>query len=249
MHFRATAALLASAALALSACGKSDDAAKAPAASASALPTVAAPAGKAWADVVEQTADGGVRIGNPEAPIKLVEYGSLSCPHCAKLSQDGAATIIDKYVGSGRVNWEFRSFAIHPQDIPLTVLVKCASKEAFFPLVDQLYANFDAMNAVLEDKTVLARAEATGKMPPNQRFVALADALGYTQFFAQRGVAVEQANACLADPSKAQAVADLASKYGAAGIESTPTLELNGARLGVAEWPGLEAALQAAGAR
>jgi len=54
-------------------------------------------------------------------------------------------------------------------------------------LVDQLYANFDAMNAVLEDKTVLARAEATGKMPPNQRFVALADALGYTQFFAQRG--------------------------------------------------------------
>jgi hypothetical protein len=85
-------------------------------------------------------------------------------------------------------------------------------------------------------------------MAPNQRFVALADALGYTQFFAQRGVAADQANACLADPNKAQAVADLASKYGADGIEARPRWLINGTKLGVAEWPARSRA-QSAGAR
>jgi len=236
-------------ALALAACNKSGDAADGAAPSGKALPTVAAPAGKAWSEVVEETPEGGVRMGNPDAPIKLIEYGSLSCPHCAKLSQEGAEKLTQQYVGSGRVSWEFRSFAIHPQDIPLTVLVRCASKDAFFPLVDQIYVNFDAMNKPLEDQAVLQRAQAAMQLPPAQRFGAFADAIGYTQFFAQRGVAADQAKACLADTAKAQQVADLAQKYGAEGIDSTPTLLVNGSKLNVGEWAGLETALQNAGAR
>lgn len=247
MSMRASVTL-AAALLALSACGKSGDA-SAPVKSDKALPSVAAPAGKAWSDVVAETPEGGVRMGNPDAPLKLVEYGSLSCPHCAKLSQDGAEKLTGQYVGSGRVSWEFRSFAIHPQDVPLTVLARCGSTEAFFPLVDQVYRNFDAMNAPLADKAVLDRAQATQNLAPNRRFIALADALGYTQFFAQRGIAVEQANACLADTGRAQKVAEQAQAYSSKGIDSTPTLVLNGAKLEVSEWPGLEAALQNAGAR
>jgi protein-disulfide isomerase len=36
-------------------------------------------------------------MGNPNAPVKMVEYGSLSCPHCAKLAQDGMAKIVNTY--------------------------------------------------------------------------------------------------------------------------------------------------------
>lgn len=244
----ATAAL----ALGLAGCGKKEDAAAAPTSS-EAIAPIAAPAGQQWSQVVAQTADGGYLAGNPNAPIKLVEYGSLSCPHCAKLGAEADEPLMNKYIASGRVSWEFRSFAIHPQDIPLTVLAECAGKDTFFPLVAQIYKNFDAMNEVLNDKAALDRAQASSTLPPNKRFVALADALGYTDFFAKRGVPVDQANACLADANKAQKVADLATKYGNDGIDSTPTLFINGNKVeltgGAEPWSELEPALQRAGAR
>lgn len=244
----ATAAL----ALGLAACGKKDDATTSPS-SDQAIAKIAAPAGKSWSETVVQTADGGYLAGNPNAPIKLLEYGSLSCPHCALLGAEADEPLMNDYIASGRVSWEFRSFAIHPQDVPLTVLAECGGKDTFFPLVAQVYKNFDSMNEVLNDKAALERAQASGNLPPNKRFVALANALGYVDFFAKRGLPVDQANACLADANKAQKVADLATKYGNEGIDSTPTLFINGGKVelsgGAEPWPQLEAALQRAGAR
>lgn len=240
---------LAFAPLALAAC-KSE-----PATSASESPqgqpvaAVTAPAGQAWSDVLETTPDGGMRMGNPDAPIKLLEYGSLSCPHCAKLSQEGFGSLVKNYVNTGKVNFEFRSFAIHPQDVPLTVFVRCAPKEAFFPLVEQVYTNFDAMNAPYQDKAKLDQAQAAMQLPAAQRWSAFADAIGYSDFFAARGIAKDQGKACLADLSKATLVAEQAQKYGESGINGTPALFINGTKIDAGEWPGLETALKAAGAR
>ncbi|HEX4847275.1 MAG TPA: thioredoxin domain-containing protein [Novosphingobium sp.] len=234
-------------ALGLAACGAKEGEGAPP--KGEAIAKIAPPAGKTWQDVIEETADGGMRMGNPEAPIKLIEYGSLTCPHCAKLSQEGFAPLVSNYVASGRVSFEFRSFAIHPQDVPLTVLARCSSKEAFFPLIEQVYTNFDAINAPFQDEAVLQRAQATMQLPPEQRWSAFADAVGYTQFFAARGVAVDQAKACLADLPKAKQVADHAQKYSADGITGTPALVLNGVKLDTNTWSGLEVALQNAGAR
>lgn len=241
------AAALAPLALGLAACGDSDKGGAG--LTGEPIAKIAAPAGKTWADTVAVTPEGGVLMGNPDAPIKLVEYGSLSCPGCAKLAQDGFAPLVADYVGSGRVSFEFRSFAIHPQDVPLTVLVRCAPKESFFPLVEQIYGNFDAMNAPFADQAQLERAQATMQLPPEQRWGAFAEAIGYTQFFAQRGIAVDQAKTCLADPAKAKEVADFAEKYGKDGVTSTPTLMVNGAKLDDPSWNGLQVALQNAGAR
>lgn len=255
VSFRRPSLMLAVATLALgiSGCGKKDDTSATVPASSAAIAPVAAPAGQQWSTTVATTADGGYVLGNPNAPIKLVEYGSLSCPHCAKLAEEGDDPLIHKYVESGRVSWEFRSFAIHPQDIPLTVLAECGGKDRFFPLMLQIYANFDAMNEVLNDKAAIAQAQAANSLPPKQRFVGIAKALGYTDFFAKRGLSVDQANSCLADTDRAQKVADLSNKYGNDGINSTPTLLINGATLeltaGEEPWNELEAALQRAGAR
>jgi protein-disulfide isomerase len=247
LRFRSALLALAPLALALTACGSGDDSAGLT--KGEAIAKIAPPAGKAWADVIEETPDGGMRMGNPEAPIKLVEYGSLSCPGCAKLAQDGFAALSTNYVASGRVSFEFRSFAIHPQDVPLTVLVRCSSKEAFFPLVEQIYTNFDAINAPYNDQATMERAQATMQLAPEQRWSAFAETVGYTQFFAQRGVAVDQARACLADLPKAKQVADYAQKYSADGVTGTPTLMINGTKLEDSSWKALEVALQNAGAR
>jgi hypothetical protein len=80
--------LLALAPLMLAAC---DDAATIDGAAASgeALPAIAAPAGTKWADTVTVTPEGGYQIGNPEAPIKLVEYASHTCGACANFAKTG----------------------------------------------------------------------------------------------------------------------------------------------------------------
>jgi protein-disulfide isomerase len=238
-------ALTAALTLGLASCGKSEKAGEAP--SGEPVAKIAAPAGKAWEQTVVKTPEGGYRMGNPEAPIKLVEYGSLSCPGCARLAIDGFQKLTSDYVASGRVSFEFRSYAIHPQDVPLTVLAGCGAPEAFIPLAEQLYTNFDAVSAATQQGA--ERAQQAMQLPDNQRFVAMADAMGFTEFFAQRGVSRDQANACLSNIAAASDVAARAEQYSKDGVTGTPTLVINGAKIAGSSWAELEAALQRAGAR
>lgn len=245
--FRLTALVaLAPLSLGLAACNK-DAASTDGGATAAPVAAVPPPAGKAWLDVVSVTPDGGYVMGNPQAPVKVIEYGSLSCPHCAKLTEEGYPTLVRNYVASGKVSLEFRSFAIHPQDVPLTMLVQCGGTQTFFPLLEELYKNFDA---VAERTMKGAEAARTASaLPDNQRMVALANVLGFTEFFAARGIAKDQANACLADFSTASKIAKHSEAYGAQGIESTPTLVVNGLKVDGATWTDLDAALKRAGVR
>jgi protein-disulfide isomerase len=242
-------ALAASAALALAACGSKDDGAGGNLPKGEPIAAVAAPSGQMWSDVVSATPEGGMRMGNPEAPLKLVEYGSLSCPHCAKLANDGMETLVDKYVNSGRVSYEFRSFPIHGViDVPMTVMMRCADPSAYFPLLEQVFKTQEDWIKTAEAGN--AQAQAASNLPPNQRFVALADAFGLTDWFAARGLAKDQAHMCLADPAAAEKVAKEGQTWSENGIDSTPTLVLNGNKLeNVYEWDQLEPVLQNAGAR
>lgn len=237
--------------LALSACHKADTDAgtTANAVSAAGDPVAAAkpPAGKAWSDIVSATSTGGMLMGNPGAPIKLVEYGSLSCPHCAHFAETAFKPLVDKYVNSGKVSFEYRSFAIHSIDVPLTVLVRCASPSAFFGLVEQLYANQPAVMTKAQQGEKQAQAAST--LPVNKRFIAISDAMGFTDFFSARGVSVDQAHACLADPAAAERVAKDAQAFSDQGVDSTPTLMINGTKTEALSWADLEPMLQKAGAR
>jgi protein-disulfide isomerase len=211
------------------------------------LAAVAPPAGKAWSDVVTATPEGGMLMGNPKAPIRLLEYGSLSCPHCAKFAADGFKALVGTYVASGKVNYEYRSFAIHSIDVPLTVLARCADPSAFFGLVEQLYANQPAL--IEQAQKGEAAAQAASRLPPAQRFVALSDAMGFTEFFAARGVSTDQAKVCLANPAAAERVAKEAQTWSDGGIDSTPTLLINGTKTSVNTWAEIEPMLKNAGAR
>ncbi|MBO0749750.1 MAG: thioredoxin domain-containing protein [Porphyrobacter sp.] len=242
-------ALAAPLALALGACGSKDNGTTGAAPTGGPVAPVAAPAGKMWTDVVSATPEGGMRMGNPNAPIKVVEYGALSCPHCARLANEGMKTIEDKYVNSGRVSYEFRSYIIHGAiDVMLTQMVRCADPSAFFPLVEQLYATQDQWIAQAEKAN--AAAQAAQSLPPAQRMAAMADAYGLTDWFAARGVSKDQSHACLANTDDATKIAAQTQKwYNDEGINQTPTIYINGNKTDIAEWKALEPALQNAGAR
>lgn len=241
-------ALTAPLALALAACG--DEVADPATATAAPVPTVAAPAGTSWRDTVAETPEGGHLVGNPNAPIKLVEYGSLTCPTCAAFAVEGMEPLLSKYVDSGRVSFELRNFAVHgPVDIVLARMARCGAKEAVIPLSDQVWQNVQALTGPLQANQ--AAVEQAMNLPMDQRFVAMAQIGGFYDFFASRGISADQAKACLADVPSLETLAAATDRYAKEDqVTGTPTFTLNGRKLdGVNGWAALEPVLQRAGAR
>mgnify|MGYP006198293023 CR=1 FL=1 len=103
------------------------------------LEQIAAPNGD-WTEVVTQTEAGGYLMGNPDAPVKLVEYASLTCPACANFSTTATEKLRNEYVKSGQVSWEFRNFVLNPIDLGVSMLVRCQGAAPFFRSIEQLYA-------------------------------------------------------------------------------------------------------------
>jgi protein-disulfide isomerase len=253
--FRRIALLAAAAplALALAACG---DSAEDGAPTGEPLATIAAPAGQTWVETAAETPEGGFVIGNPDAPLKLVEYASHTCSHCAAFSQEGAAEL-DEYVAKGIVSYELRNQIHDPIDMTIALLARCGSAQSFHPLANQAWQNFNSiMQTVQANGAALQQAQ---EAPQAQRFQAIAQASGLLEFFAARGISRDQAMTCLADIGKAQRIADASQTQSEElDVAGTPTFFLNGRLVEGTSWgpttgpnanPGIEAALQAAGAR
>ena len=233
-------------ALGLAACGKKD--AGAPGAdSAAPLAKVAPPAGKAWSDLVVKTADNGYLMGNPDAPIKLVEYGSLTCPHCAEFAVKGFPKLRDTYVNSGRVSIEFRNFVRDPFDTSMAMLTHCGSPESFYALTEAVYAN---QPAIIDKLKPVAQELQGTKVAPDQTFITIGTKGGLVDFFSARGIAKDQAMTCLGDVKTAKQLADdVQSSSDKYNITGTPAFIVNGKNVEVATWEALEPILQGAGAR
>jgi protein-disulfide isomerase len=232
-------------ALLLAGCNGGDgnsNAAANPARGPQSLQRVAAPNNADWSETVAQT-DEGFRMGNPNAPVKLVEYASITCPHCAEFSEQAGARLRE-YVRTGQVSWEYRPFIIFPSDPGTFVLLRCHGPQAFFQLADQLYATqsewVGRLQAVPQEQ--LAQADA---MPPAQRAAFLVRAAGLDQFFRQRGMPEARVNQCLANTQDLQRLAQISERAVAEEhVTATPTFIINGEKATAGNWRELEPALQ-----
>ena len=235
-------ALIGFTALALAACSKKSGDAADSAANTGQHATVAAvppPPGKQWTDVVSQTAEGGYVMGNPNAPVKLVEYASFTCPHCKHFADTGVAPLKAKYVSTGKVSWEFRSFLIHPQDAPITLLMDCRGAEPFFTLTEQFYAGWDeTMKKFMAMPAAEQQRLAT--LSPTDAFKALMEAGGLYGFFGARGLPRGQADACLSNQKAVDQLTAWQNKYQEEGVNGTPTFFINGEQQRAGSWEELE---------
>ncbi len=239
-------ALAAPIALALGACGSGVE--ETGEIEGEAIAAIPAPEGTEWRSTAVMTEEGGTLVGNPDAPLKLVEYGSLTCGTCARFSMEGAEPLME-YVDSGVVSFELRQFAIHgPIDLLLGRLTQCGPVEAVVPLSDQVWQNFETiMQPVQTDQ---ATFEAAMQRPIEERFVVAAEQMGYFDFFAARGISEDQGRQCLADVAKLEEMANHTQRYGSEyNIAGTPTFKLNGRDVDANTWTALEPILQRAGAR
>jgi len=198
-----------------------------------------------WLAAIASTPEGGVRMGNPAAPVKLVEYGSRSCPVCGRFAAE-SSDLRTKYVASGKVSYEYREFLIHPQDIGAVVIGKCVSDRNFFIVLDAMYANQGIFNHRAETMRI-TRYDQIAAMPSLQAAKAWSDDLGYTDLVRQAGMTDAKINACFANP---QAIPTLARRLEAAqkaGVDGTPAFFINGRRAKAILWSQLEPLLKAAG--
>ncbi|MFU7529201.1 thioredoxin domain-containing protein [Qipengyuania sp. ASV99] len=236
-------ALIAPLALTLTACGE-----EAPGEGESAaIAAIPAPDGTNWGETITVSAEDGYILGNPDAPLKLVEYASHTCGACANFSATGKPPL-KEYVATGVVSFEQRNLVRDPIDVAVATLVRCGAKENMQVLSDQAWGNLEAIFANVNANG--AAYEAAGEMPVEQRFVQIAEAAGLIDFFAARGLSADQQRACLADTAKIESIINNSQTQAEElGIQATPTFLLNGRKLDVNQWNDLEPLLQRAGAR
>jgi protein-disulfide isomerase len=234
---------------ALAACNKNkNEGAGTPAANDTIQVTQATPPpGGTWADVVNETSAGGFVMGNPNAKVKLLEIGSLTCPHCKAFDDEGVPTLIEKYVKSGNVSWEFRTYVIHGAlDVAADILVRCNGPKTFFPLVRALYKDQAVWLGKIQ-AVPPAKLEEVQNLPTNQVFVNFASLGGLQDWAAARGVPQAKSNQCLSDQKmidqQVQMTADVNSQF--PEFEGTPAFAINGKMLAkTASWDKLEPQLK-----
>jgi protein-disulfide isomerase len=236
--------------LALAACGGGTDTVQVDNTTSAPVAAASAPAGQNWVETVVKTPEGGYRMGNPDAPIKLVEYGARSCPGCGAFAREAMTPLSEKYVASGKVSFEFRDFLVHgAPDLAAALVGTCGGPQPFFPLLEQMYAQQNDYLDKLQKISPAEQQRLTGMTPP-QVAASLAETMGLIEFAKQRGIPEAKVRACLADQKAIEELAKITETASGNGtVTGTPTLILNDKTIpNATSWADVEAALKAAGA-
>lgn len=202
---------------------------------------------KDWTAVLAATPEGGFRMGNPDAPVKLIEFASLTCPHCRDFHKAAMPKLKGDYIKSGQVSYELRNFVLNGPDFAATLLARCQGPAAFFKLVDTFFEQQDSWTAPFA-KLTEADQQRLQALPQNQQIAGLADAGGLDDFMRTRGLPKAKFNQCLtneAEIAKLSAIRNEAiSKYQLTG---TPSFVINGeTQKDVFDWASLEPKIQEA---
>jgi len=103
----------------------------------------AAPANVATSDLMVPGPLGEMALGDPKAPNVIIEYVSMTCPHCQRFHTSIYPKIKSQYVDTGKVYFVLREYPLDPLAAAAIVVARCAPKERFFPLVDLMYDHQD----------------------------------------------------------------------------------------------------------
>jgi protein-disulfide isomerase len=184
------------------ACGKSDQ---------------AAPGGSATQITIKPT---DIVRGNPNAPITMVEYASMTCPHCARWQEEVMPKLDAAYIKTGKVRYIFREFPLDPVARMASALARCQKGEGFHSFIDLLFKN-----------------QRQWVDPNGDGNITQEEAIqGLVQMARVAGLSQPQAEACMADPKNLQIVDDnFNDAQTTYAISSTPTFFVDSTRH-VGEW-------------
>jgi protein-disulfide isomerase len=150
-------------------------------------------------------------MGDAAAPVKVYEYASMTCPHCARFQADVFPKIKEKYIDKGKVLWTMREFPLDPRATAGFMLARCAGEDKYWAMIDVLFAQ----------QANWAFVEASQVLPALQQIARQA---GFTQ---------EGFEKCLQDKALYDGVNAVKQRGNDIfKIDGTPTFFVNGKRFG-----------------
>jgi protein-disulfide isomerase len=158
-------------------------------------------------DLAHAGPDGDVMLGSDKAPVTIIEYASMTCPHCAHFSETTFPELKKRYIDTGKVRYTLREFPLDALAAAGFMLARCAGKDKYMAIVDTLFAK--QLEWVVKE--------------PIPALKSIAKQFGFTE---------ESFNQCLANQKvleSIQAVRDHAVEK--LGVNSTPTFFVNGKRM------------------
>lgn len=156
---------------------------------------------------MEVTAEDQV-LGSADAPVTIIEYASLTCPHCAKFHNDTLPKLKSDWIETGRARLVYRDFPLDSAALAAAVLAHCAPADRYFGMVGLFFERQSEWAVADEWRERL------------------------TQLVGIAGMDKAAVDACLADEARKNAVVrireDAEAKY---AISSTPSFIINGRKM------------------
>ena len=196
-----------------------------------------------WTRTVVATDDGGFRMGNPKAKIEIVEYGSLTCPHCRHFAETAMKPLLSEYVRTGKATYEYRSLVLNGIDIAATLVARCGGPSHFFPVAEELYAT----QRTWVSKVTGEESDKLNALPPEEQMLGVAKVTGLIPIAAKHGIPAAKTEICLKDAAAADELEQAAQAAGEKGVQGTPTFFVNGKRVAAGDWATLEPFLREVG--
>ena len=103
-------------------------------------------------------------LGNPSAPITIVEYASLTCSHCKSFHQDVLPALMKAYIETGKAKLVFRDFPLDGLALRASMMARCAPTDRYFKYIDVLFRTQSTWATDSDPLVALARVGKLGGM-------------------------------------------------------------------------------------
>ncbi len=146
-------------------------------------------------------------LGSPGAPITIVEYASMTCPHCAHFAGEVLPDLKKKWIDTGKVKLVLRDFPLDDEAVHASMIARCAPPDRFYAYVDTFFSNQEKWVTAPDYQAALTRLAGLG------------------------GMSRDEVGKCLGDKALENKV--LASRVAAANqlyVNSTPSFFINGTK-------------------
>ena len=114
-------------------------------------------------------------IGDPDAPVTIIEYSSLSCPHCASFHTDVLPGLKERYIDTGKVRLVFRDFPLNESAVDAAVIAHCAGPDRYAGFLDVLFQTQESWSTTSDHRTALKQLGKLGGLTDEQMETCLAD--------------------------------------------------------------------------
>lgn len=200
--------------------------------------------GRNWITTVSPT-DAGYRVGNPAAKVKLTEYVSYTCPHCAAFTREGEGALELGYVASGKVQLEIRHMLRDPVDLAAAMLAHCGPPTKFLQTHKAFLLGQDNWIGPMLSASSVQRQRWVVPGAAGRR--AIAADFHFYELMERRGFSRVETDRCLGDEALAKKLAAASDKdWHLPGVVGTPTFAIDGVILtGTAGWAALQPQLAA----